>query len=349
MPHEPDQEHPQQLLQQQLPQPVDASARGRQSRSRTPDAVRVGRPQSGTGERRMSTGDVHGRLARLDAWLQLVRVPTLFTAWSNVIAAHLIATLGSPHWRLLALQLAIATCLYWASMILNDCFDLGRDRVAHPERPLPSGRIAPRAAWAAGFGLLAAGVVLGLLAGPGPFVLTLLLAAVILAYVGGIKHRGPGPLLLALARWLNWLLGLSAGLVLIPELLLALPVLLYTLAFAVLHRAGTAPSSRGVRRAVVVLGLALAAALALYPLGILTDPYAVALTALGGALLLRRLLRLKQDPTRARVRASVAFMLLCSIALDALLLAGDGQRLAAALLLTLLVPVWLLGYRVPPT
>jgi len=297
----------------------------------------------------MSTGIGDGWLVRLDAWLSLVRMPLLFTAWSNVIAAHLIATLGSPHWRLLGLQLAIASCLYWASMILNDCFDQARDREAHPERPLPSGRIAPRSAWTAGIGLMALGLLLGLLAGPGPLLLTLLLAVVILAYVGGLKHRPSGPLFLALARWLNWLLGLSAGLVLIPELLLALPVLLYTLALALLHRAGLAASRRAVRRAVIPLALALAATLGLYPLGILTDPYALALTAVGGGLLLRRLLRLMDDPTRARVRASVGFMLLCMIPLDALLLAGDGQRLAAVLLLLLLLPIWLLGYRVPPS
>lgn len=290
-----------------------------------------------------------GRVARLDAWLALVRMPLLFTAWSNVIAAHLIATLGTPHWRLLGLQIAIATCLYWASMILNDCFDLARDRELHPDRPLPSGRIGTRSAWAAGFGLLGLGLMLGVVAGPGPLLLTLLLAGVILAYVSGLKHRAPGPAFLALARWLNWLLGLSAGLVLIPELLLALPVLLYTLSLAVLHRAGLAPSRRMVRRAVVPLALALGATLGLYLLGILTDPYALALTAVGGALLLRRLLRLMDDPTRARVRASVGFMLLCMIPLDALLLAGDGQRLAAVLLLLLLPPIWLLGYRVPPS
>jgi hypothetical protein len=49
------------------------------------------------------------------------------------------------------------------------------------------------------------------------------------------------------------------------------------------------------------------------------------------------------------VRACVGFMLLCMIPLDALLLAGDGQRLAAVLLLLLLPPIWLLGYRVPPS
>lgn len=287
--------------------------------------------------------------ARLDAWLALVRMPLLFTAWSNVIAAHLIATIGSPHWRLLGMQLAIAACFYWASMILNDCFDQTRDRAYHPDRPLPSGRISARSAWAAGYGLLGLGLGFGVLAGSGPLLLTLLLAGVILAYVGGLKHRLAGPLFLALARWLNWLLGLSAGLVLIPELLLALPVLLYTLSLALLHRAGLAPSRRGVRIAVIPLALALAATLALYPLGILTDPYALALTAVGGALLVRRLLRLMEDPTRARVRASVGFMLLCMIPLDALLLAGDGQRLAAGLLLLLLLPIWLLGYRVPPS
>jgi hypothetical protein len=235
------------------------------------------------------------------------------------------------------------------TMILNDCFDLARDREIHPDRPLPSGRIGTRSAWAAGFGLLGLGMLLGVVAGPGPLLLTLLLAGVILAYVSGLKHRAPGPAFLALARWLNWLLGLSAGLVLIPELLLALPVLLYTLSLAVLHRAGLAPSRRMVRRAVVPLALALGATLGLYALGILTDPYALALTAVGGALLLRRLLRLMDDPTRARVRACVGFMLLCMIPLDALLLAGDGQRLAAVLLLLLLPPIWLLGYRVPPS
>jgi 4-hydroxybenzoate polyprenyltransferase len=278
-----------------------------------------------------------------------MRMPLLFTAWSNVIAAHLIATMGSPHWRLLGLQLAIATCLYWASMILNDCFDQARDREAYPDRPLPSGRINARLAWSVGLGLLALGVILGLMTGPGPLLLTLLLAGVILGYVAGLKHKPLGPLFLAMARWLNWLLGLSAGLVLIPELLLALPVLLYTLALALLHRAGLTTTGRAVRHAVVALGLALVTTLALYPLGILSDNYALALTAVGGALLLRRLLRLMDDPTRARVRASVGFMLLCVIPLDALLLSGDGQHLAAGLLLLLLLPIWLLGYRVPPS
>ena len=106
-----------------------------------------------------------------------------------------------------------------------------------------------------------------------------------------------------------------------------LPVLLYTLALALLHRAGLAASRRAVRWAVI--------------------PLALALTSVGGGLLLlRRLLRLMDDPTHAWMRASIGLMLLCMIPLDALMLAGDGQRLVAVLLL-LLLPIWLLGYRVP--
>ena len=287
---------------------------------------------------------------RIGPWVELVRLPAIFSTWSNIIAAHLIATTGSPHWRLLTLQLGISTCLYWAGMILNDCFDQDIDRTERPERPLPSGRIRPRAAWTAGFGLLAGGVLLGAVAGPGPLLISALLAAAVLAYDAGLKHGPLGPPSMALCRWLNWLLGLSAGLVLIPELLLALPVFLYTLAVTLLSQAETQSGNHGaVRRASIALAVALAAALALYPLGILQDPYALALTAVAGALLLRRLLRLQQDPTAARVRASVGFMLLCMVPLDALLLGGDGQRLAAAALLLLLLPSWVLVWRVQVT
>jgi 4-hydroxybenzoate polyprenyltransferase len=293
----------------------------------------------------MSATATSGPGLRPGAWLELVRVPAVLSAWSNILAAHLIATSGSPHWRLLGLQLAITTCLFMAGAILNDCFDRDRDSREHPDRPLPSGRIGPRTAWAAGFILLGAGVLLGAAAGPGRLLLAVLLAGTILAYDAHLRRGAVGPPAMGLARWLNWLLGLSAGLVLLPELLLALPVLLYAMSAALLRRAAGAGSRRAVRPAAIVLGMGLAAALALYPLGILTDPYALALTALTGALLLRRLLRLMEDPTPARVRASTDFMLLCMVPLDALLLAGDGQRLAALALLLLLLPGWFLAWR----
>jgi 4-hydroxybenzoate polyprenyltransferase len=276
---------------------------------------------------------------RLLPWIELVRLPALFSAWSNIIAAHLIATAGRPDGGLLLLQLGISTCLYWAGMILNDCFDLAEDRRERPGRPLPSGRIAPAAAWAAGGGLVLIGLGLGALAGPGPLLLSVLLTLSVLAYDGWLKHGLAGPFAMGLCRYLNWLLGLSAAPVQLPGLLLALPVLLYTVAVTVLSRAETRDGDRGaVLRSALWVGATVVAVLALFLTGVLTDAIALALLALGAGLLIRRLAGIGREARAGQVRTGVGFMLLGMIPLDALLLAGDGQWTAALALLVLLVP-----------
>ena len=76
----------------------------------------------------------------------------VFTAASNVIAGFLIA---SGQWSpavVLATLIAASACLYAAGMVLNDAFDAELDARERPERPIPSGRIARRAAFAAGWG-----------------------------------------------------------------------------------------------------------------------------------------------------------------------------------------------------
>jgi hypothetical protein len=272
-------------------------------------------------------------------------VPLVLAAWSSVLAAHLIATAGGPHWRLLGFQLLVSGCLFVAGSLLAQC---SGDRSGHgdglgaspPERPGSRFRC-----WALGYGLLAAGLVTALVAGPGVLWVAAPLA---LSFVAWSANRRSGPasaITYGLVHWFNWLLGMSAGILLLPELLLALPVLLYASAAELTRRAELAPHRRrAVRSATIVLGLALAAAVLLYPLGILQDPYALTLTALTGALLMRRLLRLMLDPTQARVRASADFMLLCMIPLHALLLGGDGQRLPALALLLLMLPSWFLSW-----
>ena len=109
-------------------------------------------------------------------WLQLIRLPATFSAWSNVLAAHWIATGGAPSFPLLGLQLGIATALYWSGMVLNDCFDLAEDRRERPGRPIPSGAIPPSRAWTLGWSLMGLAVLLGVLAGGATLVATLLLA-----------------------------------------------------------------------------------------------------------------------------------------------------------------------------
>ena len=119
-----------------------------------------------------------------------------------------------------ALTLVSSICLYWAGMVLNDVFDVEKDREERPERPIPSGKISLPAARALGFGLLLAGIVAGWATGwvQGPSDLpwrsgavASAIAVFILGYDWALKKTVLGPLMMGLCRFGNVLLGMSAG------------------------------------------------------------------------------------------------------------------------------------------
>lgn len=105
-------------------------------------------------------------------WLKLVRATGLVTILSNITAAVVTAVYASegldPGWLIKRLYqggfshiawLVTASCLlYMAGMLWNDVADVGRDRVLHPRRPLPSGRINLGTAYLVGV-LLAVGAL----------------------------------------------------------------------------------------------------------------------------------------------------------------------------------------------
>lgn len=65
----------------------------------------------------------------------------------------------------LSLLLGASACLYWAGMVLNDLFDLERDRRLHPQRPLPSGAVDAGVAAFLGAALCVVGIAAAALAG----------------------------------------------------------------------------------------------------------------------------------------------------------------------------------------
>jgi len=285
--------------------------------------------------------------AAIRPWLQLVRLPAVFSAWSNILAAHLIATGGDPEWRLLGLQIGISSALYWGGMALNDCFDLAEDRRERPDRPLPAGRVPVAAAWALGLGLLALALLLGLASGETIAWIAVLLAAAVLLYDGVLKHRILlGPAVMGLCRYLNWLLGLAATPISATGLVLPLPVLLYTAGVSVLSGMETGGGSplRLVGTQWLLAGAALAV-VGLHLGGIQPQPLGLlglaALTAFVGARLRQTFAR----PEPGDVQRGVKVLLLGMIALDGVLVLGDGQWVAAGGLLLLLIPGRMLARR----
>ncbi|WP_234334863.1 SCO3242 family prenyltransferase [Streptomyces sp. NRRL S-118] len=146
--------------------------------------------------------------ARLRAWAELLRVSALFTVPGDALAGA--AATGLAPNRRTALAIGSSLCLYEAGMALNDWADRHEDALDRPHRPLPSGRITPRAALAASATLTAAGLALAARAGRGPFAVASALATTVWAYDLRLKHTRAAPATMAAARALDLLLGATA-------------------------------------------------------------------------------------------------------------------------------------------
>lgn len=144
------------------------------------------------------------------AWAELLRAPAALTVLGDSAAGA--AAAGRPlRGRRLALPLA-SVALYWSGMALNDWADRALDAAERPERPIPSGRIAPAAALTAAAGLSGAGLALAALAGGSDALrIAVPLAGAVWAYNTVLKPTPAAPAAMAACRALDVLLGAGAG------------------------------------------------------------------------------------------------------------------------------------------
>jgi 4-hydroxybenzoate polyprenyltransferase len=137
----------------------------------------------------------------------LGRVSNLPTVWTNALAGVVLAGGAAGDARVPWTLLAMSLC-YVAGMYLNDAFDREFDAEHRRERPIPAGEVTARTVFAAGFGMLAAGIVLLAWLGFGPregtgwspLAAGAALAAAIVLY--DLHHKGnpASPLLMGLCR-----------------------------------------------------------------------------------------------------------------------------------------------------
>lgn len=148
----------------------------------------------------------------LKPYLQLVRLPNVFTAAADGLAGWLLVT-GSFERPEAWVPLVLASaCTYAGGITLNDVFDAEVDRVERPSRPIPSGRVGRTTAGVLGGSLLALGLVLAAVSGTryGWAVASALILCV-LAYDAWGKRSALGPEVMGACRSLNFLLGMSAA------------------------------------------------------------------------------------------------------------------------------------------
>jgi len=185
-----------------------------------------------------------GEFVTLRKYLQLARLPNVFTAPSNVISGYLIVTPISELDSINLVTLILSsTFLYASGVIFNDYFDIEIDRKERPSRPLPSGSISKQRAKKIAFSLLILAIMLAFTVSWISFAIAVFLSGIIIAYNYGLKHnKFSNPLTMGSARFLNVILGASPAFNLslqtnFPQLIFAaFSVLTYVFIIAVFSR-----------------------------------------------------------------------------------------------------------------
>jgi 4-hydroxybenzoate polyprenyltransferase len=149
----------------------------------------------------------------IKSWIQLLRVPNLFTVPGDPLAGFVLACLAIPGecappvYKPILLPF-ISLLLYASGLILNDYFDFEEDRLERPSRPLPSGRITPFSALYVGLILAICGILIAFSIGIVTGMLSIILVLFILGYNAYFKSLLLiGPLSMGLCRGFSFLLG----------------------------------------------------------------------------------------------------------------------------------------------
>ena len=318
------------------------------------------------------------------AFLQLLRLPTVFTAMADIVLGFVLThrflygPLRNTQTELLTLDigwnepgrfaglLASSCCLYLSGMVFNDVYDRKQDGIERPGRPIPSGRISVKSATIFGAGLMAAGIAFAGLVGQISLLVSLLLVLAILGYDGLLKRTPLGPIAMGSCRFLNVLLGGSVQtdwttmFLNEPLVYSALGLGLYIVGVTVFARTEARTSPRGqLALAQFIMNIGFAVLIWLILTWPNQSPVHVALAMLGVVAFTvnRRAIEALRNPSPATVQGSIKVMLLSLVIIDSTLIywylnTPDGAGYGAVHALAtsaLVIPAMLLGRVIPMT
>jgi 4-hydroxybenzoate polyprenyltransferase len=183
---------------------------------------------------------------RVKAYLQLMRLPNVFTAIADIVAGYLIVRGSAVSFAELGALVLATSGIYSAGCVLNDFCDREVDARERPSRPLPSGKVTGREALILTFFLFAAGIFGAYLAGPDSFFIALAIVLLVIVYdTRGKQHEIIGPLNMAACRAGNLLLGMSPALAVSLPLVFPLVSFCYIFLVTILSRLETEGNAGG--------------------------------------------------------------------------------------------------------
>lgn len=274
-----------------------------------------------------------------------MRAPNLITAVTDSWAGYLFGGGGLADGTALTALALASMGLYAGGVGINDVLDAARDAAQRPGRPIPSGRLSRRTAALLCLGLLALGVAAAFIAQRAAGICAAALAGVILLYDGPLKRTPLAPPAMGLCRALNLAMGMCAASGGLPAdgglPIFAMGLYVTSLTFFARREAGRSSRMALALSAAGIVGAALLLALMLGPSTRHVDVFVLSLAL--AAFLGQRLWPAIRDPSPSRVQKGVKTAILSLIALDAIIAYAAGGPYAGGLILSLLVPAWLLA------
>jgi 4-hydroxybenzoate polyprenyltransferase len=277
-------------------------------------------------------------MSRLRDWLNLVRLPNVFTAASDSLAGFLIAGANMDHAASAVLVCAASMALYGGGVTLNDVCDAALDARERPDRPIPSKRVTIATARRLAIVLLLVGVLAAWTASRRSAATALVLTGTIIAYNAALKTTIVGPVAMGMCRALNLVLGATvvrgySEFMHDTTIVLACAgMLMYVSSLTFSARAETARIRRSVL-ATSYLGMLAAGGLAIAAVWPRSSPVAVGIA--GGFELLLGMVSIKAllEPSFENVRRAVRSFVLMIPLLDFVLVLAVRDPAVAALVL----------------
>lgn len=293
------------------------------------------------------------RAPTVRAYLELLRLPNVFTAMADIVMGFLLVHGGLAPASLFLLLLGASSALYLAGMVLNDVFDIEQDLQERPHRPIPSGRVQVSRARLLGAALIALGVACGLMTtlsvrGAAPVLVAIALSAAVIAYDRILKRTPLAPLGMGACRFLNVLLGMSTALLAWKgeQWLVAAGVGVYTVGVTMFARTEARESRRGnlvAAAGVIVAGITMLVLASLWLIPTVASTARLLVWSVPVLWLAWFCGRAIAQPVPQRVQAAIKECIIGFIVLDACLcFAATGWFWALAVLF-LLLPALFLG------
>ncbi|MCA9538044.1 MAG: UbiA family prenyltransferase [Myxococcales bacterium] len=276
-------------------------------------------------------------------WLELIRLPAVFTAPADVLAGLALAAFaGHATSPLIAVALVLASAaVYCAGMAANDVFDAAIDASERPRRPIPSGRVSPAGAWMLIGGLQATALATGAWISPSALAAVGATIAATYLYNAVLKNTPVGPAAMGLCRYGNACIGLAPLGFGAPTWMLLIPLgtLAYVTALTTVSRYEVDGATRAQLGGPFAAMFILAATPAIWALGgWLPRPWAAAAVVLVWLWLIGPIRRAWSAPAASSVRGVVMAGIYGIALINGALALAAGGDVYAAVAVGLLIP-----------